>query len=349
MLEVRRLKVHFPVPRSLAERMLRQPARVVRAVDGVDLTIARGEVLGLVGESGCGKSTLARAILRLYEPTDGEVRFDGTDVRALPAPRLRQLRQRMQIIFQDPYASLNPRHTVEQIVGLPLRLAGVPRSQVRRRVLTLLRLVGLSPSHIDRYPHQFSGGQRQRIGIARALASQPQFVVADEPVSSLDVSIQAQILNLLEDLKEQMGLTYLFISHDLRVVSYISDRVAVMYLGRIVEVAPTSRLFAHPLHPYTQALLSAVPRLGVSHRRRRIVLEGAVATPLQAPRGCPFFSRCFVPTKGEACLAEVPPLVPVAPDHWVACREVGRWAEPAPSPSETLRQAGRTGGEPDPT
>ncbi|MBO8141356.1 MAG: ATP-binding cassette domain-containing protein [Firmicutes bacterium] len=323
LVEVIGLKQHFPVRASFAERLLGRQTRWVRAVDGVDLTIARGETLGLVGESGSGKSTLARSILRLYEPTAGTVRFEGRDVTALPPRELRPLRRKMQIIFQDPFASLNARRTVEQIVGLPLAIQGMPRQEIRRRVLEMLDKVGLSPSHIHRYPHQFSGGQRQRIGIARALVVNPAFVVADEPVSALDVSIQAQIINLLQRLQAELGLTYLFITHDLSVVSYISDRIAVMYLGRIVELAPAGDLFARPLHPYTRALVSAVPRLGKrGGRRERIILEGNPPAPIDPPKGCRFYSRCFLPEKNETCRSVDPPLAEVGGGHRVACHAV---------------------------
>ena len=323
LVEVRGLKQHFPLQPSLVERLLGKPTRVVHAVDGVDLTIYRGETVGLVGESGCGKSTLARSILRLHQPTAGSVRFAGREITTLPAAEMRRLRRDMQIIFQDPFASLNPRRTVEQIVGLPLAIQGVPRHEIRERVLEMLAKVGLSPSHIDRYPHQFSGGQRQRIGIARALAVNPQFVVADEPVSALDVSIQAQIINLLQKLQAELGLTYLFITHDLSVVSYVSDRIAVMYLGRIVELAPTEELFAEPLHPYTRALLSAIPRLGHRGRpRERILLSGTPPTPIDPPRGCRFYSRCYLKEKNETCRTVDPALMDVGRGHHVACHAV---------------------------
>ena len=323
LLEVIGLKQHFPVAPHLAERLFGKKVRYVHAVDGVDLAVHRGETVGLVGESGCGKSTLARSILRLHRPTAGSVRFEGREILDLPPQQMRRLRQDMQIIFQDPFASLNPRHTVEQIVGLPLRIQGVPRQEIRGRVLELLDIVGLPPGHIDRFPHQFSGGQRQRIGIARALAAQPKFVVADEPVSALDVSIQAQILNLLERLQQEMGLTYLFITHDLSVVSYVSDRIAVMYLGRIVEWGATEDLFADPLHPYTRALLSAVPTVESRGRRReRIILQGSPPTPIDPPGGCRFYSRCFLKEKNETCLHVDPPLAPMGNGRRVACHAV---------------------------
>jgi len=323
LVEVQGLKQHFPIRPNSVERLLGKAPRVVHAVDGVDLTIHRGETVGLVGESGCGKSTLARSILRLHQPTAGSVRFAGQEITTLPANAMRRLRRDMQIIFQDPFASLNPRRTVEQIIGLPLAIQGVPRSEIRERVMAMLAKVGLPPSALDRYPHQFSGGQRQRIGIARALAVNPQFVVADEPVSALDVSIQAQIINLLQDLQAELGLTYLFITHDLSVVSYVSDRIAVMYLGRIVELAPTEELFAEPLHPYTRALLSAIPRVETRGRpRERILLAGSPPTPIDPPAGCRFYSRCYLKEKNETCRLVDPSLVDMGPGHQVACHAV---------------------------
>lgn len=323
LLEITGLKQHFPIVPSPVERLFGKKVRRVHAVDGVDLTVHRGETVGLVGESGCGKSTLARSILRLHEPTAGSVRFDGREILELSANEMRRLRADMQIIFQDPYASLNPRRTVEQIVGLPLRIQGVPRHEIRGRVLELLDIVGLPPGHIDRFPHQFSGGQRQRIGIARALAVNPAFIVADEPVSALDVSIQAQIINLLEHLQDELGLTYLFITHDLSVVSYVSDRIAVMYLGRIVELADTDALFSEPLHPYTRALLSAIPTVESRGRRReRIILRGSPPTPIDPPAGCRFYERCFLKEKNETCRTVDPPLVEMGAGRRVACHVV---------------------------
>ena len=317
LVQVRNLKVHFPIKQTLKERLAGKPSRKICAVDGVDLDIYPGETLGLVGESGCGKSTLARALLRLHEPTAGEVIFDGRDILKLSPEEMQAQRKEMQLIFQDPYASLNPRQTVEQIIGLPLTLHGTSPGQVRSRVKALLSRVGLHESCIDRFPHQFSGGQRQRIVIARALAVKPRFIIADEAVSALDVSIQAQIINLLKELQRDFQLTYLFITHDLSVVSYISDRIAVMYLGQIVEIAETEKLFANPLHPYTKALLSAIPRVD-RKKRERIILKGSVPTPVDPPPGCRFYSRCYLPEKNPACRA-APQLKEVEQGHYVAC------------------------------
>jgi len=318
LLEVRGLTREFELPRSFGARMLRAPRRIVRAVNGVSFGIRRGETLGLIGESGCGKSTLARLLLRLHEPTRGEVVLDGTDVIALAGSELQRFRRRMQIMFQDPYASLNPRKTVEQIVAAPLRLhEGLSWSAARERVADFIGRVGLQPSQLQRFPHQFSGGQRQRIGIARALILRPEFVVCDEPVSALDVSIQAQIIDLLLTLKADLGLTYLFISHDLAVVGYLSDRIAVMYLGEIVEMAPARTLLEAPAHPYTQALLSAVPRLDRAQRRARVRLTGDLPSPLAPPPGCKFHTRC--PHATDVCRRDLPALAPLAEGHVVAC------------------------------
>jgi oligopeptide/dipeptide ABC transporter ATP-binding protein len=314
LVTARGLTKHYPVGGGFFSR----EKLVVRALEGVDLDIRAGETLGVVGESGCGKSTLGRCLLRLIEPTAGEVRFDGRDVLALPPDELRRLRQAMQIVFQDPYASLNPRMRVGAIVAEGIEVHGIAHgAEKRRRVEELLEKVGLSPEHADRHPHEFSGGQRQRIGIARALAVGPRFIVADEPVSALDLSIQAQVLNLLTDLQEQLGLTYLFISHDLRVVQHISHRVAVMYLGRIVEQAPRAMLYANPRHPYTRALLSAVPVADPRRRPTRTPLAGDVPSPLRPPSGCAFHPRC--PFAEPRCRTEHPPLIEGAGGHAVAC------------------------------
>jgi peptide/nickel transport system ATP-binding protein len=319
LLEVRGLRKYFPIQRGLLRRVVGH----VRAVDDVSFHVDRGETLSLVGESGCGKTTTARCILRALAPTAGEIRFrtgDGTsiDVAALPKRQVRPLRRQMQMIFQDPYSSLNPRRTLLDIVAEPLvaNHVGTRRERIER-VAELLRLVGLRPEYMRRYPHAFSGGQRQRVGIARALALSPSLVVADEPVSALDVSVQAQILNLMLDLQAQLGLTYLFVAHDLSVVKHVSDRVAVMYVGRIVELAGTEALFTAPRHPYTEALLSAVPKPDPRLRTRRIVLEGEVADPANPPAGCHFNPRCAYAV--DRCRAETPALEMVAPGHLVAC------------------------------
>ena len=316
LLRVRHLKKYFPIRGGLFSR---EVARV-HAVDDVSFDIRPGETLGLVGESGCGKSTTGRTILRLVEPTAGEVWFEDRNVTALDKRALRQIRKEMQIIFQDPYASLNPRMTVRSIIGEALVIHKLARSRREReeRVVQLLETVGLSAEHLRRYPHEFSGGQRQRIGIARALAVSPKLIVADEPVSALDVSIQAQIINLLEELQQKFGLTYLFIAHDLSVVEHISTRVAVMYLGKLVEVAPAKELYTNPKHPYTGALLSAVPIPDPAMRRRRILLEGDVPSPIRPPSGCRFHTRC--PIRVPSCAENDQLLKEVAPGHWVACQ-----------------------------
>jgi oligopeptide transport system ATP-binding protein len=296
----------------------------VKAVDGLAFEIKRGETLGLVGESGCGKSTTGRAILQLYKPTEGSVDFDGTELTRLKGNDLRRMRRKMQMIFQDPYASLNPRMSVGAIIGEPLQIHGLATGTKarRERIQDLMRVVGLNPYYANRYPHEFSGGQRQRIGIARALAVEPDFIVADEPVSALDVSIQAQIINLLEDLQAQFGLTYLFIAHDLSVVRHISNRVGVMYLGKMMELAERNELYDNPLHPYTKALLSAVPvpDPSVERQRERIILTGDVPSPLRPPPGCVFNTRC--PIAIEECRTAIPEWRDVGGGHWVACHRV---------------------------
>ena len=317
LLEVRDLVKHF----SVGGGLFGGRAGTVRAVDGVSFALRRGETLGLVGESGCGKTTTGRCILQLERPTSGQVIFEGRDLGTLSDTDLRPMRRRMQVIFQDPYASLNPRMTVGQILAEPLAVHGVVPDRQRRRdrVRDLLSRVGLLPQHADRYPHQLSGGQRQRVGIARALAVEPSLIVCDEPVSALDVSIQAQIINLLEDLQSELGLTYLFIAHDLAVVRHISDRVAVMYLGKMVEIADRRELYDKPLHPYTKALLAAVPIPDPALEAQRVhsVLVGEVPSPLNPPSGCVFHPRC--PIAIDRCRGEVPPLREVTPGHWAAC------------------------------
>ncbi|MCC6718494.1 MAG: dipeptide ABC transporter ATP-binding protein [Acetobacteraceae bacterium] len=315
LLSVRGLKKHFPIHGGILSRVVDR----VHAVDGVSIDIARGETLGLVGESGCGKSTTGRCIMRLIEPSAGDIWFQGQDVIAMDAEALRGMRRDMQIIFQDPFASLNPRHTVGGIIGEALIIHRLVknRTEMEARVVELLETVGLAPDHMRRFPHEFSGGQRQRIGIARALAVEPKLIVCDEPVSALDVSIQAQVINLLEDLQEKFGLTYLFIAHDLSVVEHISDRVAVMYLGRVVEVATAGDLYANPLHPYTEALLSAVPIPDPKIKRQRIVLQGDVPNPIRPPSGCHFHTRC--PIAEPRCSTEVPHLKDAGGGHLVSC------------------------------
>ena len=320
ILSVRNLVKHFPIMRGV---LIQKQVGAVHAVDGVDFDIFRGETLGLVGESGCGKSTTGRSILQLYRPTSGSVMFEGVDLVKAKGETLRKMRRRMQMIFQDPYASLNPRMTVGQIIGEPLIIHDVAHGdEVQERAESLLKLVGLNPAYTNRYPHEFSGGQRQRIGVARALALQPALIVCDEPISALDVSIQAQVVNLLEDLQEQMNLTYLFIAHDLSMVRHISDRVAVMYLGVVVELTTRDMLYEKPLHPYTQALLSAVPIPDpvVESRRQRIILKGDVPSPISPPSGCRFRTRC--PLAENICAEKRPEFREVSPSHWVACHMV---------------------------
>jgi oligopeptide/dipeptide ABC transporter ATP-binding protein len=321
ILDIKDLKMHFPVTRGLLRRKMAD----VKAVDGVTFSLQRGETLGLVGESGCGKTTTGRCILRLYQPTSGQILFEGEDISSLPEKEMRRIRCHMALIFQDPYSSLDPRQSAGSIVGEPLKIHHMDgsRSEYKDRVKRLFHLVGLDPSMMDRFPHEFSGGQRQRIGVARALACEPSLVVCDEPISALDVSIQAQIINLLEELQEGLqGLTYLFIAHDLSVVRHISDRVAVMYLGRIVEMTESRMLYQNPLHPYTIALLSAVPIADpfVDKERKRIILKGEVPSPLNPPPGCSFHPRCFQAI--PECSQVVPPLRDVGGGHKVACIRV---------------------------
>jgi oligopeptide/dipeptide ABC transporter ATP-binding protein len=318
LLEVRNLKTYFPIRKGLLRRTVGQ----VKAVDGVSFTIAASETLGLVGESGCGKSTAGRSILRLLEPTSGEVHLDGRRIDNLPPAGLRAMRREMQVIFQDPYSSLSPRLKVGSIIAEPLRNFGLASGdEIRHRVRDLVAKVGLRPDAVDRYPHQFSGGQRQRIGIARALALNPKLIICDEPVSALDVSVQAQVVNLLKDLQAELGLSYLFIAHDMAVVEHVSHRIAVMYLGKIVEIGERRQLLAEPLHPYTQALLSAVPVPNPKLKRQRIVLRGDVPSPANPPTGCRFHTRC--PYAFDRCRVEEPRLVGAGPDRTVACHLTG--------------------------
>ena len=315
LLEVKNLVKHFPITQGV---LLSKKVGAVQAVDDVRFSVQKGETLGLVGESGCGKSTTGRVILRLIEATSGEVRFDGQNILELSPKEMRELRKDMQIIFQDPYASLNPRMTVGDIIAEPLKIHGMAKGRERqKRVQELLDVVGLAAYHARRYPHEFSGGQRQRIGIARALAVKPKLIICDEPVSALDVSIQAQVINLLQDLQKEFGLTYLFIAHDLSVVKHISDRVAVMYLGKIVELADKNELFDNPLHPYTQALMTAIPVPDPTYKRERIILQGDVPSPINPPRGCRFHTRC--PKAMDICKAEEPEYREVGLKHWAAC------------------------------
>jgi oligopeptide transport system ATP-binding protein len=320
LIDVKGLKIYFPVTAGF---LISRKIADNKAVDGITFDVKRGETMGLVGESGCGKSTTGRAILQLYKPTEGEILFDNTDLTKLRGNDLRLMRRKMQMIFQDPYASLNPRMSVRDIIGEPLLIHKIGNASERReRVAELMRVVGLNPYYAGRFPHEFSGGQRQRIGIARALAVDPDFIVCDEPVSALDVSIQAQIINLLEELQEQFGLTYLFIAHDLAVVRHISDRVAVMYLGKLMELADRNEIYDNPLHPYTKALLSAVPipDPALERQRERIILTGDVPSSLRPPRGCVFHTRC--PIAIDDCREIVPEWREAAPGHWVACHRV---------------------------
>jgi oligopeptide/dipeptide ABC transporter ATP-binding protein len=335
LLSVRDLTKHFPIKRGVFGRVAGQ----VRAVDGISFDVAPAETLALVGESGCGKSTTGRAILRLIEPTAGAVRYEDRDVLAMGASELRALRRQMQIVFQDPFSSLNPRMSIGAIVREGLTIHHLAEGAAAdARVRQLLEEVGLRPEYASRYPHEFSGGQRQRVGIARALSVEPSFIVCDEPVSALDVSVQAQVVNLLQDLQRDRGLAYLFIAHDLSIVEHIADRVAVMYLGHIVELAPVDALYTHPIMPYTQALLSAVPAPDPGVKRERILLTGDVPSPANPPSGCVFHPRCQHPAKDAACAAIVPPLEEKAPGHWAACIK-----QPPTSVSwEAQRSAGGT-------
>jgi oligopeptide/dipeptide ABC transporter ATP-binding protein len=337
LLTVSGLVRHFPIRRGLMQRQV----AAVQAVDGIDFTVRRGETLSLVGESGCGKSTTGRLITRLDEPTAGQITFEGRDITHLGDGAMRPLRRDIQMIFQDPYSSLNPRHTVGKIVSAPYKLQGVkPEGGVKKAVQAVLELVGLNPEHYNRYPHEFSGGQRQRIGIARTLALKPKLIVADEPVSALDVSIQAQVVNLLEDLQEELDLTYVFIAHDLSVVRHVSDRVAVMYLGKIVEIADREGLYGRPMHPYTTALMSAVPVPDTSRRtqRDRIRLQGDVPSPINPPPACRFHTRCW--KAQDICKTQEPPLLELAPGHQVACHfPENAPAQAAQKPAETPADA----------
>ncbi|MFO8035340.1 MAG: dipeptide ABC transporter ATP-binding protein [Anaerolineales bacterium] len=321
LIRVENLKKYFPIQRGVFKSHVGD----VKAVDGVSFKVYRGETLGLVGESGCGKTTVGRTIVRLYEPTEGSVFFQGVDLSQLTGDELREIRGEMQMIFQNPYASLSPRMKVKGIIGEPLEIHHVARGKEKEeRIVELLDLVGLKPGYMNRYPHEFSGGQRQRIGIARSLALNPEFVICDEPISSLDVSIQAQVVNLLEDLQEELGLTYLFIAHDLSMVRHISDRVAVMYLGKLMEVADKEVLFENPLNPYTQALMSAipVPNPKIEKQRYRVLIEGDLPSPSDPPKGCNFNTRC--PLAEEICFQEEPELVEIEPEHFSACHIVER-------------------------
>ncbi|WP_443073964.1 ABC transporter ATP-binding protein [Streptomyces sp. NBC_01456] len=344
LLRVRGLVRHFPITKGLLKRQ----AGAVQAVDGIDFDVRPGETLGVVGESGCGKSTMGRLITRLDEPTGGTIEFQGRDITHLSPGKLRPMRRDVQMIFQDPYGSLNPRHTIGGIVSTPFRLQGVePEGGLKKEVQRLLELVGLSPEHYNRYPHEFSGGQRQRIGIARALALKPKLVVADEPVSALDVSIQAQVVNLMDDLQEELGLTYVIIAHDLSVIRHVSDRIAVMYLGKIVELSDRKTLYESPMHPYTKALLSAVPVPDPKRRtqRDRILLKGDVPSPINPPSGCRFRTRCWKAT--EVCTTTEPPLVALRTGHQVACHHPENAGDPATAaaPADGDRGNGSSTGE----
>ncbi|MFE1914357.1 ABC transporter ATP-binding protein [Streptomyces anandii] len=337
LLKVTGLQKHFPIKKGLFQRQV----GAVRAVDGIDFEVRKGETLGVVGESGCGKSTMGRLITRLLEPTAGTVEFEGKDITHLGVGGMRPMRRDVQMIFQDPYSSLNPRHTIGTIVGAPFKLQGVtPEGGIKKEVQRLLSVVGLNPEHYNRYPHEFSGGQRQRIGIARALALNPKLVVADEPVSALDVSIQAQVVNLLDDLQEELGLTYVIIAHDLSVVRHVSDRIAVMYLGKIVELADRESLYKAPMHPYTKALMSAVPIPDPKRKNaksERILLKGDVPSPISPPSGCRFHTRCWKAT--EICRTTEPPLLELKPGQRVACHHPENFEDQAPQDTVLLTAA----------
>ncbi|MBX3498709.1 MAG: dipeptide ABC transporter ATP-binding protein [Alphaproteobacteria bacterium] len=322
LLEVKGLTKHFALHADIYSRLAGEKAQLLKAVDGIDFHIRRGETLGLVGESGCGKSTTARLVTRLIEPTSGEVKLRGEDLLAFSSSRMKEARKEIQLVFQDPYSSLNPRKTIMQILSRPMEIHGLASNwaEKRSRVLELLRRVGLGIEHIDRYPHEFSGGQRQRIAIARALSVDPDLVIGDEPVSALDVSIQAQILNLFRDLQQELGLTYLFIAHDLSVIRHISDRVAVMYVGKIVETGPAAAIFESPLHPYTRALLAAVPEADPDKPPPKLTLKGEISTPIDPPPGCRLCGRC--PRETSVCSQVAPPLVDVGGDRQVACHNL---------------------------